>query len=41
MNKLHKLRAIVRDMENDLGIWADIIGCVCLFGLIFGLLVLV
>ena len=41
MNNLRKLRAIVRDMENDLGILADIIGCVCLFGLIFGLLVLV
>tara|TARA_R110000787_G_scaffold49054_2_gene117746 strand:+ start:614 stop:748 length:135 start_codon:yes stop_codon:yes gene_type:complete len=32
MNNLNKLRAMLRDMDNSLGIWSDIIGMLSLFG---------
>lgn len=35
MNNLTKLRAMLRDMENSLGIWGDIIGALSLFGILF------
>jgi len=35
MNSLNKLRAMLRDMEDGLGIWGDIIGGLCLFGMLF------
>ena len=38
MNKLHKLRAMLRDMETDLGIWGDIIGGLCLLLLCYAIL---
>jgi len=38
MSNLTKLRAMLRDMENSLGILGDVIGAVCVFGiLIIGL----
>ena len=35
MNNLNKLRALMRDMEDSLGIIGDIIGALSLFGLLF------
>jgi len=35
MNNLDKLRAMLRDMEDSLGIWGDIIGALSLFGILF------
>lgn len=35
MSNLDKLRAMLRDMENSLGIWGDIIGALSLFGILF------
>jgi hypothetical protein len=35
MGPLDKLRAMLRDMENSLGIWGDIIGALSLFGILF------
>lgn len=35
MSNLDKLRAMLRDMENSLGIWGDIIGALSLFGTLF------
>lgn len=35
MNSFNKLRAMLRDMEDGLGIWGDIIGGLCLFGMLF------
>ena len=35
MNNLDKLRAMLRDMEDSLGIWGDIIGALSLFGIFF------
>lgn len=32
MSNFNKLRAMLRDMEDSLGIWGDIIGAACLFG---------
>jgi len=38
MNNLSKLRAMLRDMEDSLGIIGDVIGAFCVFGiLIIGL----
>ncbi len=38
MTHLNKLRAMLRDMEDSLGIFGDVIGAVCVFGiLIIGL----
>ena len=38
MTHLDKLRAMLRDMENSLGILGNVIGAVCVFGiLIIGL----
>jgi|14BtaG_2_1085337.scaffolds.fasta_scaffold01096_11 hypothetical protein len=41
MTHLNKLRALMRDMENSLGIIGDIIGAICLFILGIGLFVFV
>jgi len=41
MQKLDQLRALMRDMENSLGIIGDIIGAICLFILGIGLFVFV
>lgn len=41
MTHLDKLRALMRDMENSLGIIGDIIGAICLFILGIGLFVFV
>jgi hypothetical protein len=35
MNNLNKLRALMRDMEDSLGIVGDIIGALSLFGILF------
>jgi hypothetical protein len=35
VNNLDKLRALMRDMEDSLGIIGDIIGALSLFGLLF------
>ena len=35
MQKLDKLRAMLRDMEDGFGIWGDIIGGLCLFVMLF------
>mgnify|MGYP003110800235 len=35
MNNLNKLRAMLRDMEDSLGIVGDIIGALSLFGIFF------
>ena len=35
MSSLDKLRALMRDMEDSLGIIGDIIGALSLFGLFF------
>jgi len=35
MNNLDKLRAMLRDMEDSLGIWGDIIGALSRFGILF------
>lgn len=35
MNNLNKLRALMRDMENSLGILGDVIGALCIFGMLF------
>jgi hypothetical protein len=35
MNSFNKLRALLRDMEDSLGIWGDIIGALSLFGILF------
>jgi hypothetical protein len=35
MNNLNKLRAMLRDMENSLGVVGDIIGALSLFGILF------
>ena len=38
MMHLNKLRAMLRDMEDSLGILGDVIGALCIFGmLIIGL----
>lgn len=38
MNKLEQLRTMIRQMEDDLGIWGDIIGAIALFALLGALL---
>jgi len=35
MRNLDKLRTMLRDMEDSLGIWGDIIGALSLFGILF------
>lgn len=35
MNSFNKLRAMLRDMEDSLGIVGDIIGALSLFGILF------
>jgi hypothetical protein len=35
MTHLNKLRALMRDMEDSLGIVGDIIGALSLFGILF------
>ncbi len=35
MTHLNKLRAMLRDMEDSLGIVGDIIGALSLFGILF------
>jgi hypothetical protein len=34
MSSLDKLRAMLRDMEDSLGILGDVIGAVCVFGIL-------
>ena len=41
MTKFQQLKRMIEDFERDLGIWADIIGGVCLFGIFFAILVMV
>jgi len=35
MNNLNTLRAMLRDMEDSLGVVGDIIGALSLFGILF------
>jgi len=35
MTHLDKLRDMLRDMENSLGILGDVIGALCIFGMLF------
>lgn len=35
MTHLNKLRDMLRDMENSLGILGDVIGALCIFGMLF------
>jgi len=35
MTHLDKLRALMRDMEDSLGILGDVIGALCIFGMLF------
>ena len=35
MRNLDKLRTMLRNMEDSLGIWGDIIGALSLFGILF------
>ena len=35
MTHLNKLRTLMRDMENSLGILGDVIGALCIFGMLF------
>ena len=35
MTHLDKLRDMLRDMENILGILGDVIGALCIFGMLF------
>jgi len=34
MSNLNKLRAMLRDMEDSLGVWGDILGALSLFGIL-------
>jgi hypothetical protein len=34
MSNLDKLRAMLRDMEDSLGVWGDILGALSLFGIL-------
>jgi len=34
MNNITKLRVMLRDMENSLGIFGDVIGAICIFGIL-------
>lgn len=34
MNSLDKLRAMLRDMDESLGVWGDILGALSLFGIL-------
>ena len=38
MNKLQQLREMLREMEDSLGIWGDIIGGLCLMLLCYAIL---
>ena len=35
MSNLDKLRAMLRDMDESLGVWGDILGALSLFGMLF------
>ena len=35
MTHFNKLRAMLRDMENSFGILGDVIGALCIFGMLF------
>ncbi|MGB1153430.1 MAG: hypothetical protein ACPG4F_04610 [Paracoccaceae bacterium] len=41
MNKIKQLTAMIEEFDRDLGVWADILGGVCLVVIFFGLFVLV
>ncbi len=41
MTKFEQLKKMIQQMDDDLGIWGDIIGGVCLVVIFFGLFVLV
>lgn len=41
MTKFEQLKKMIQQMDDDLGIWGDILGGVCLFVIFFGLFVLV
>ena len=41
MTKFKQLKQIIQQFEDDLGIWGDIIGGVCLVAIFVGLFVLV
>lgn len=34
MNKIKHLRAMIEQMERDLGIWGDILGAIAIFAMI-------
>lgn len=34
MNSLNKLRAMLREMDESLGVWGDILGALSLFGIL-------
>ena len=34
MSNLDKLRAMLRDMDESLGVWGDILGALSLFGIL-------
>lgn len=38
MNKIKQLRAMIEQMERDLGIWGNIMGALIIFGLVFAFL---
>lgn len=41
MEKLQQIKQLIEDFENDLGIWGDIIGGLCLVVIFVGLFVMV
>ena len=41
MTKFQQLKQMLEKLESDLGVWADIIGAVALFGTLFAILVMV
>jgi len=41
MTKFQQLKQMIEQFESDLGIWADILGAIALFGTIFAILVMV
>ena len=41
MTKFQQIKQMIEQFENDLGIWADILGGIALFGTLFAILVMV
>ncbi len=38
MSKWNQLKAIIQEMDDDLGIWGDIMGALIIFGMVFAFL---